>query len=185
MDPKKIIETVNQISQVDLLDTTVILGVLFVVALALNCAIAYQCCKARARKARVDIDPDGQPAGDGAVDGQPAGDGAVDGQPVGDGAVDGQPVGDGAVDGQPAGDGEVGNGVLEIASPFEAGIFEYDSFALLPEIFPVNATILLLVHGVLFSTFKQYDYLLLVCNVGWLGSPSVMCLGRHVLGCGG
>ncbi|KAH6554749.1 hypothetical protein KP509_1Z309800 [Ceratopteris richardii] len=60
------------------------------------------------------------------------------------------------------------------SSPFEAGIFEYDSFALLPEIFPVNATILLLVHGVLFSTFKQYDYLLLVCNVGWLGSPSVI-----------
>ncbi|KAH6554783.1 hypothetical protein KP509_1Z290900 [Ceratopteris richardii] len=56
------------------------------------------------------------------------------------------------------------------SSPFEAGIFEYDSFALLPEIFPVNATILLLVHGVLFSTFKQYDYLLLVCNVGWLGA---------------
>lgn len=65
------------------------------------------------------------------------------------------------------------------------GIFEHDSFALLPEIFPVNATIILPIHGVLFSTFKQYDYLLLVCNVGWLGLPSVMCLGRHVLGCGG
>lgn len=65
------------------------------------------------------------------------------------------------------------------------GIFEHDSFALLPEIFPVNATIILPIYGVLFSTFKQYDYLLLVCNVGWLGLPSVMCLGRHVLGCGG
>ncbi|KAH7365794.1 hypothetical protein KP509_18G046600 [Ceratopteris richardii] len=55
------------------------------------------------------------------------------------------------------------------SSPFEAvGVFEYDSFALLPKIFPINATILLLIHGVLFSTFKQYDYLLLVCNVGWL-----------------
>lgn len=78
--------------------------------------------------------------------------------------------------------------VIEIPSLFDFslfGIFEHDSFALLPEIFPVNATIILPIHGVLFSTFKQYDYLLLVCNVGWLGLPSVMCLGRHVLGCGG
>ena len=79
---------------------------------------------------------------------------------------------------------------IEIPSLFDFSlfgilIFEHDSFALLPEIFPVNATILLPIHGVLFSTFKQYDYLLLVCNVGWLGLPSVMCLGRHVLGCGG
>lgn len=78
--------------------------------------------------------------------------------------------------------------VIQIPSLFDFslfGIFEHDSFALLPEIFPVNATIILPIHGVLFSTFKQYDYLLLVCNVGWLGLPSVMCLGRHVLGCGG
>ena len=77
--------------------------------------------------------------------------------------------------------------VIQIPSLFFSlfGIFEHDSFALLPEIFPVNATIILPIHGVLFSTFKQYDYLLLVCNVGWLGLPSVMCLGRHVLGCGG
>ena len=33
------------------------------------------------------------------------------------------------------------------------GIFEHDSFALLPEIFPVNATIIPPIHGVLFSTF--------------------------------
>nr|UQV94668.1 NADH dehydrogenase subunit 2 [Haplopteris ensiformis]UQV94694.1 NADH dehydrogenase subunit 2 [Haplopteris ensiformis]UQV94704.1 NADH dehydrogenase subunit 2 [Haplopteris ensiformis]UQV94723.1 NADH dehydrogenase subunit 2 [Haplopteris ensiformis] len=53
-------------------------------------------------------------------------------------------------------------------------MFEHDFFALLPEIFLVNATIILLIYGVLFSTFKKYDYPLLVCNVGWLGLLSVI-----------
>lgn len=65
------------------------------------------------------------------------------------------------------------------------GIFEHDFFALFPEIFPINATITLPIYGVPFSTFKQYDYLLLVCNAGWPGLPSVMRLGGHVLECEG
>ena len=49
--------------------------------------------------------------------------------------------------------------------------------AVSPEIFPINATLILLIHGVVFSTSKKYDYPPLVSNVGWLGSPSVVRLG--------
>nr|YP_009167241.1 NADH dehydrogenase subunit 2 [Ginkgo biloba]AJP33469.1 NADH dehydrogenase subunit 2 [Ginkgo biloba] len=46
--------------------------------------------------------------------------------------------------------------------------------AVSPEIFPINATLILLIHGVVFSTSKKYDYPPLVSNVGWLGLLSVL-----------
>ncbi|KAL0304705.1 UNVERIFIED_CONTAM: NADH-ubiquinone oxidoreductase chain 2 [Sesamum calycinum] len=55
-----------------------------------------------------------------------------------------------------------------------------------PEIFIINATFILLIHGVVFSTSKKYDYPPLVSNVGWLGLLSVARLGgQRALGCGG
>ncbi|KAH0445432.1 hypothetical protein IEQ34_024269 [Dendrobium chrysotoxum] len=41
--------------------------------------------------------------------------------------------------------------------------------AVSPEIFLINATFILLIHGVFFSTSKKDDYPPLVSNVGWLG----------------
>nr|WNI02107.1 NADH dehydrogenase subunit 2 [Dendrobium amplum] len=41
--------------------------------------------------------------------------------------------------------------------------------AVSPEIFLINATFILLIHGVFFSTSKKEDYPPLVSNVGWLG----------------
>nr|YP_009478077.1 NADH dehydrogenase subunit 2 [Anthoceros angustus]AVP12829.1 NADH dehydrogenase subunit 2 [Anthoceros angustus] len=52
-------------------------------------------------------------------------------------------------------------------------MFDHDFLALFLEISPINATIILLIYGVVFSTSERYDYPPLVCNVGWLGSPSV------------
>jgi hypothetical protein len=49
--------------------------------------------------------------------------------------------------------------------------------AVFPEIFPINATLILLIHGVVFSTSKKYDYPPSASNVGWLGLPSVVRLG--------
>nr|QMS45303.1 NADH dehydrogenase subunit 2 [Gymnosiphon longistylus] len=46
--------------------------------------------------------------------------------------------------------------------------------ALSPEIFIINATFILLIHGVVFSTSKKDDYPPLVSNVGWLGLLSVL-----------
>nr|BCT43321.1 NADH dehydrogenase subunit 2 [Musella lasiocarpa] len=46
--------------------------------------------------------------------------------------------------------------------------------AVSPEIFLINATFLLLIHGVVFSTSKKDDYPPLVSNVGWLGLLSVL-----------
>jgi NADH-ubiquinone oxidoreductase chain 2 len=58
--------------------------------------------------------------------------------------------------------------------------------AVSPEIFLINATFILLIHGVVFSTYKKYDYPPLVSNVGWLGLLSVARLGRQrALGCRG
>lgn len=58
--------------------------------------------------------------------------------------------------------------------------------ALSPEIFLINATFILLIHGVVFSTSKKYDYPPLVSNVGWLGLLSVVRLGGlRALGCRG
>ncbi|KAI7991581.1 NADH-ubiquinone oxidoreductase chain 2 [Camellia lanceoleosa] len=58
--------------------------------------------------------------------------------------------------------------------------------AVSPEIFIVNETFILLIHGVVFSTSKKLDYPPLVSNVGWLGLLSVARLGRQrALGCGG
>lgn len=55
-----------------------------------------------------------------------------------------------------------------------------------PEIFIINATFILLIHGVVFSTSKKFDYPPLVSNVGWLGLLSVARLGgQRALGCGG
>ncbi|QCD93677.1 NADH dehydrogenase I subunit 2 [Vigna unguiculata] len=52
--------------------------------------------------------------------------------------------------------------------------------AVYPEIFIINATSILLIHGVVFSTSKKYDCPPLVSNVGWLGY-----LVLRALGCGG
>lgn len=49
--------------------------------------------------------------------------------------------------------------------------------AVSPEIFIINATFILLIHGVVFSTSKKFDYPPLVSNVGWLGLLSVARLG--------
>ena len=49
--------------------------------------------------------------------------------------------------------------------------------AVSPEIFLINATFLLLIHGVVFSTSNKYSYPPLVSNVGWLGLLSVVRLG--------
>ncbi|CAA0823319.1 NADH dehydrogenase 2B [Striga hermonthica] len=58
--------------------------------------------------------------------------------------------------------------------------------AVSPEIFLINATFILLIHGVVFSTSKKYSYLPLVSNVGWLGLLSVARLGgQRALGCEG
>nr|YP_008080914.1 NADH dehydrogenase subunit 2 [Butomus umbellatus]AFY16537.1 NADH dehydrogenase subunit 2 [Butomus umbellatus] len=46
--------------------------------------------------------------------------------------------------------------------------------AVSPEIFLINATFILLIHGVVFSTSKKNDYPPLVSNVGWLGLLSVL-----------
>nr|YP_009315944.1 NADH dehydrogenase subunit 2 [Cocos nucifera]AOX12938.1 NADH dehydrogenase subunit 2 [Cocos nucifera] len=48
--------------------------------------------------------------------------------------------------------------------------------AVSPEIFIINATFILLIHGVVFSTSKKDDYPPLVSNVGWLGLLSVITL---------
>uniref|UniRef100_A0A3B6LG88 NADH:quinone oxidoreductase/Mrp antiporter transmembrane domain-containing protein n=1 Tax=Triticum aestivum TaxID=4565 RepID=A0A3B6LG88_WHEAT len=46
--------------------------------------------------------------------------------------------------------------------------------AVSPEIFIINTTFILLIHGVVFSTSKKDDYPPLVSNVGWLGLLSVL-----------
>nr|YP_009871031.1 NADH dehydrogenase subunit 2 [Magnolia biondii]YP_010415047.1 NADH dehydrogenase subunit 2 [Magnolia officinalis]YP_010940291.1 NADH dehydrogenase subunit 2 [Magnolia figo]YP_011001139.1 NADH dehydrogenase subunit 2 [Magnolia liliiflora]QKS32576.1 NADH dehydrogenase subunit 2 [Magnolia biondii]URW97774.1 NADH dehydrogenase subunit 2 [Magnolia officinalis]WLR81222.1 NADH dehydrogenase subunit 2 [Magnolia figo]WPN85980.1 NADH dehydrogenase subunit 2 [Magnolia liliiflora] len=46
--------------------------------------------------------------------------------------------------------------------------------AVSPEIFIINATSILLIYGVVFSTSKKDDYPPLVSNVGWLGLLSVL-----------
>ena len=57
--------------------------------------------------------------------------------------------------------------------------------AVFPEIFIINATSILLIHGVVFSTSKKDDYPPLVSNVGWLGLLSVARLGgQRALVCG-
>lgn len=64
-------------------------------------------------------------------------------------------------------------------------MFEHDSLALFPEIFLINATLILLIYGVVFSTSKKYDYPPLVRNVGWLGLLSVVRLEGCVSECEG
>nr|YP_010881195.1 NADH dehydrogenase subunit 2 [Pellia neesiana]WIA66943.1 NADH dehydrogenase subunit 2 [Pellia neesiana]WIA66984.1 NADH dehydrogenase subunit 2 [Pellia neesiana]WIA67025.1 NADH dehydrogenase subunit 2 [Pellia neesiana] len=62
-------------------------------------------------------------------------------------------------------------------------MFEHDFLALFPEIFLINATIILLIYGVVFSTSKKYyDYPPLVRNVGWLGLLSVLITILLVVG---
>ncbi|KAK4559168.1 hypothetical protein RGQ29_008423, partial [Quercus rubra] len=58
--------------------------------------------------------------------------------------------------------------------------------AVSPKIFIINATSILLIHEVLFSTSKKSNYPPLVNNVGWLGLLSVTRLGgQRTLGCKG
>ena len=58
--------------------------------------------------------------------------------------------------------------------------------AVSPEIFIINATFILLIHGVVFSTSKKYDYPPSVSNVGWFGLLNVARLGgQRALGCRG
>lgn len=59
-------------------------------------------------------------------------------------------------------------------------MFEHDFFAPFLDIFLINATINLLIYGVVLSTSKKYDYPSLVRNVNWLSLLSVMHLGGHV-----
>nr|YP_010881030.1 NADH dehydrogenase subunit 2 [Apopellia endiviifolia]WIA66163.1 NADH dehydrogenase subunit 2 [Apopellia endiviifolia]WIA66204.1 NADH dehydrogenase subunit 2 [Apopellia endiviifolia] len=53
-------------------------------------------------------------------------------------------------------------------------MFEHDFLALFPEIFLINATIILLIYGVVFSTSTKNDYPPLVRNVGRPGLLSVL-----------
>jgi proton-translocating NADH-quinone oxidoreductase chain N len=53
-------------------------------------------------------------------------------------------------------------------------MFDNDFLALLPEIFLINATIVLLIYGAIFSTSKKYNYPPLVRNVAWLGLFSIV-----------
>lgn len=71
------------------------------------------------------------------------------------------------------------NLIKTIKKRFEE-MFEHDFLALFPEIFLINATVILLIYGVVFSTSKKYDYPPLVCNVSWLGLLSVVRLGGRV-----
>jgi NADH-ubiquinone oxidoreductase chain 2 len=48
-------------------------------------------------------------------------------------------------------------------------MFEHDFLVPFPYIFLINATIILLIYGVLLSTSKKNDYPPLVRNVSWLG----------------
>ncbi|KAL9277548.1 putative NADH:ubiquinone reductase (H(+)-translocating) (mitochondrion) [Arabidopsis thaliana] len=54
--------------------------------------------------------------------------------------------------------------------------------AVSPEIFIINATSILLIHGVVFSTSKKYDYPPLASNVGWLGLLSFTQIRRSYHG---
>ncbi|KAL8128858.1 hypothetical protein V2J09_018013 [Rumex salicifolius] len=59
-------------------------------------------------------------------------------------------------------------------------------FILFLAIIIINATFILLIHGVVFSTSKKYDYPPLLSNVGWLGLLSVVHPGGQCsLGCRG
>jgi proton-translocating NADH-quinone oxidoreductase chain N len=53
-------------------------------------------------------------------------------------------------------------------------MFDNDFLGLLPEIFLMSATIILLIYGAVFSTSKQYNYPPLVRNVAWLGLLSIV-----------
>nr|WQM21633.1 NADH dehydrogenase subunit 2 [Juncus effusus] len=53
--------------------------------------------------------------------------------------------------------------------------------AVSPEIFLINATFILLIHGVVFSTSQKDDYPPLVSNVGWLGLLSVHLFWNNFL----
>jgi NADH-ubiquinone oxidoreductase chain 2 len=59
-------------------------------------------------------------------------------------------------------------------------MFEHVFLAPFLEIFLINATIILLIYGVVLSTSKKYDYPLLMRNVSWLGVLSVVRLGGRV-----
>ncbi len=59
-------------------------------------------------------------------------------------------------------------------------MFEHDFLAPFLKIFLINATIILLIYGVVLNTSKKYDYPPFVRNMSWLGLLSVVCLGGHV-----
>jgi NADH-ubiquinone oxidoreductase chain 2 len=59
-------------------------------------------------------------------------------------------------------------------------MFEHDFLTPFPEIFLINATIILVIYGIVLSTSKKYDYPSSMCNVSWLGLLSVVRLGGHV-----
>jgi hypothetical protein len=59
-------------------------------------------------------------------------------------------------------------------------MFEHDFLAPFPETFLINATINLLIYGVVLNTSKKYDYPPLVRNVNWLNLLNVMRLGGHI-----
>jgi hypothetical protein len=53
---------------------------------------------------------------------------------------------------------------------------------LFPEIFLINATIILLIYEIVFSTSKKYNYRPLVYNVSWLSLLSICVLRKVRLG---
>jgi hypothetical protein len=59
-------------------------------------------------------------------------------------------------------------------------MFEHEFLAPFPKIFLINATIILLIYGVVLNISKKYDYPPLVRNVSCLHLLSVVCLGERV-----
>ncbi|KAL0294310.1 UNVERIFIED_CONTAM: NADH-ubiquinone oxidoreductase chain 2 [Sesamum calycinum] len=77
-------------------------------------------------------------------------------------------------------------GLASLPSRLECSLPAEDRNRFPQRFFIINATFILLIHGVVFSTSKKYDYPPLVSNVGWLGLLSVARLGgQRALGCGG
>ena len=64
--------------------------------------------------------------------------------------------------------------ILQHSIKHKITMFDNDFLGLLPEIFLVNATIVLLIYGAIFSTSKKYNYPPLVRNVAWLGLFSIV-----------
>jgi len=69
------------------------------------------------------------------------------------------------------------NFVKLIDIDFNAVFSQPDFLGMYPELFLVNATLILLVYGVFISTMPEYSHPLIVRNVGWLGINVLLLTG--------